>query len=56
MTLVGKSVVASMSQHVWMGLETNVSNDDLPRGSRFLPKPYSAHEIVAALRDLTGPA
>lgn len=30
-----------------------VSDDDLPSGSRFLPKPYSAREIVGTLRDLT---
>ena len=30
-----------------------VSEGDLPSGSRFLPKPYSAREIVATLRDLT---
>ena len=28
--------------------------DDLPSGSRFLMKPYSAREIVATLRELTG--
>lgn len=28
--------------------------DDLPSGSRFLPKPYSRSEIVATLRELTG--
>ncbi len=32
----------------------NVSKDDLPRGSCFLSKPYSAPEIVAALRGLSG--
>ena len=30
-----------------------LSNDDLPSGSRFLPKPYSAREIVGTLRELT---
>jgi two-component system, response regulator PdtaR len=29
-------------------------NDDLPSGSRFLPKPSSASEIVGTLRELTG--
>jgi two-component system, response regulator PdtaR len=31
-----------------------VSKDDLPSGSRFLPKPYSARQIVITLRELTG--
>ena len=31
-----------------------LSDDDLPSGSRFLPKPYSAREIVVTLRELTG--
>jgi two-component system, response regulator PdtaR len=31
-----------------------VTEDDLPRGSQFLPKPYSASQIVRAVRDLTG--
>ena len=30
-----------------------VTDDDLPAGSRFLPKPYSAREIVGTLRELT---
>ena len=30
-----------------------VTDDDLPTGSRFLPKPYSAREIVGTLRELT---
>ncbi len=30
-----------------------VNDDDLPSGSRFLPKPYSAREIVRTLRELT---
>jgi len=29
-----------------------ISEDDLPAGSRFLSKPYSAPQIVAALREL----
>lgn len=33
-----------------------ISEDDLPSGSRFLPKPYSDHQIVAALRALTANA
>jgi two-component system, response regulator PdtaR len=31
-----------------------ISEDDLPPGSRFLPKPYSAPQIVRTLRELTG--
>jgi hypothetical protein len=31
-----------------------ISEDDLPSGSRFLPKPSSASEIVGTLRELTG--
>jgi two-component system, response regulator PdtaR len=31
-----------------------ISKDDLPSGSHFLPKPYSASQIVGTLRDLTG--
>jgi CheY-like chemotaxis protein len=31
-----------------------VDDDDRPEGSRFLPKPYSAGEIVRTLRELTG--
>ena len=33
-----------------------VTDDDLPSGSRFLSKPYSAREITGALRELTGSA
>jgi two-component system, response regulator PdtaR len=33
-----------------------IGEDDLPAGSRFLPKPYSALQIAGALRELTGPA
>jgi CheY-like chemotaxis protein len=33
-----------------------LSADDLPSGSRFLAKPYSAGEIVGTLRELTGVA
>ena len=29
-----------------------VSDDDLPSGSRFVPKPYSAGEIVGTLREM----
>ena len=32
----------------------NVGADDLPSGSRFLAKPYSAPAIIGALRELTG--
>lgn len=31
-----------------------ISEDALPPGSRFLPKPYSQPQIVGALRELTG--
>jgi CheY-like chemotaxis protein len=31
-----------------------ISKDDLPSGSRFLPKPYNASEIAGTLRELTG--
>jgi CheY-like chemotaxis protein len=31
-----------------------ISEDDLPPGSRFLPKPYSQPQIVGTLRELTG--
>ena len=34
----------------------NVGDDDLPEGSRFLPKPYRPEQIVAALRELTAAA
>src|SRR5450755_3001060 len=30
-----------------------VRDGDLPEGSRFVPKPYRAEQIVATLRDLT---
>ena len=30
------------------------SQDDLPPGGRFLPKPYSQPQIVGTLRELTG--
>jgi two-component system, response regulator PdtaR len=33
-----------------------VTEDDLPSGSRFIPKPYSAREITGALRELSGSA
>jgi CheY-like chemotaxis protein len=35
---------------------SKVSENDLPAGSRFLPKPYSASEIVSTLRELSGSA
>jgi CheY-like chemotaxis protein len=31
----------------------NVGKDDLPEGSRFIPKPYRSEYIVATLRELT---
>jgi len=33
-----------------------VEEDDLPEGSRFLPKPYRPAQIVATLRELTDSA
>jgi len=33
-----------------------VGEDDLPEGSRFLPKPYRPAQIVATLRELTDSA
>jgi len=32
----------------------SVTQKDLPDGGRFLPKPYSPHEIAGVLRELTG--
>lgn len=32
----------------------NVGEEDLPSGSRFLPKPYNSGQIVGALREATG--
>jgi CheY-like chemotaxis protein len=32
----------------------HVSETDLPDGGRFLPKPYSPHEITGVLRELVG--
>jgi CheY-like chemotaxis protein len=34
----------------------SVTQKDLPEGGRFLPKPYSPHEIAGVLRELTGAA
>jgi CheY-like chemotaxis protein len=34
----------------------NVREKDLPEGGRFLPKPYSRHEVTGVLRELTGAA
>lgn len=36
--------------------KAKLSADDLPSGSRFLAKPYSAREIVGTLRELAGVA
>ncbi len=36
--------------------KAKLSTNDLPSGSRFLAKPYSAREIVNTLRELTGVA
>ena len=30
-----------------------LSSDDLPEGGRFLPKPYSPHQVVSLLNELT---
>jgi two-component system, response regulator PdtaR len=35
---------------------TNVGKEDLPSGSWFLPKPYSASQVVGTLQELTGGA
>jgi CheY-like chemotaxis protein len=32
----------------------DVAETDLPDGGRFLPKPYSPHQIAGLLRELTG--
>jgi DNA-binding NarL/FixJ family response regulator len=32
----------------------NICNGDLPSGSRVLPKPYSAAQIIGAIRELSG--
>jgi two-component system, response regulator PdtaR len=34
----------------------DIRKEDLPLGSRFLPKPYSATQIVGTLRELTSAA
>src|ERR1700727_1301199 len=31
----------------------DVRKDDLPKGGRFLPKPYSPAQIISALREVT---
>jgi DNA-binding response OmpR family regulator len=36
--------------------QLTVTRDDLPSGSRFVPKPYSEREIEATLRELGGAA
>jgi two-component system, response regulator PdtaR len=36
--------------------KARLGTDDLPSGSRFLAKPYSAREIVGTLRELSGVA
>lgn len=33
---------------------TGIGDDDLPSGSRFVPKPYSPAQIVGTLREMTG--
>ena len=40
-------LIVATSGHV------SVSEDDLPDGARFLPKPYSPTEILTTLRELT---
>jgi CheY-like chemotaxis protein len=32
----------------------NVAESELPEGGRFLPKPYSQHQVAGVLRELTG--
>jgi CheY-like chemotaxis protein len=34
----------------------NVGEPDLPEGGRFLPKPYSPHQVTGVLRELTAAA
>src|SRR6267142_3135475 len=34
----------------------SVSQDDLPEGGRFLPKPYSPTDVAGVLREVTGGA
>jgi CheY-like chemotaxis protein len=34
----------------------NVGETDLPEGGRFLPKPYSPHQVTGVLLELTGGA
>jgi len=52
--------LAAAVRHRWPPIKivatsglAKVTSDDLPSGSRFLPKPYSATEIVGALRELS---
>ncbi|WP_426610564.1 response regulator [Bradyrhizobium sp. McL0616] len=33
-----------------------IAEDDMPEGGRFLPKPYSKHEVIGAIRELVGVA
>jgi CheY-like chemotaxis protein len=32
---------------------SNIGEDDLPAGSRFLPKPYSSSQVIGTLRELS---
>jgi len=36
--------------------QVNLRDTDLPDGGRFLPKPYSPHEVTGVLRELIGGA
>ena len=42
--------IVATSGHV----HVHVTETDLPDGGRFLPKPYSSHQIASVLRELTG--
>jgi CheY-like chemotaxis protein len=33
---------------------TGIGNDQLPTGSRFVPKPYSSAQIIGTLREIAG--
>jgi CheY-like chemotaxis protein len=55
--------LAAAVRHRWPPIKivatsglAEVGEDDLPSGSRFLPKPYSERAIVTTLRELSHPA
>jgi hypothetical protein len=42
--------------HIWLVSRSgiiDIGNEDLPPGSRLVPKPYSATQIIKTLRELT---